>query len=118
MKELGFVEKQKYFKHNACPWFIEFVSPPVAIGDQPVHKFNKVETCLGTIKMLLPVDSVKDRLANFYHWNDKQGLEQAINICLEQEIDLNELEKWSKGEKQLKKFNVFIERFNKTKKNG
>src|SRR5438105_3246446 len=43
LEELGFAEKQKYFFHKDCPWFIEFVSPPISIGDQPVHKFNKVE---------------------------------------------------------------------------
>src|ERR1700733_9995283 len=43
LEELGFFEKQKYFQHQDCPWFIEFVSPPVAVGNQPIHKFNKVQ---------------------------------------------------------------------------
>lgn len=30
--------------------------------------------------MLTATDSVKDRLASFYHWNDHQSLEQAILI--------------------------------------
>jgi hypothetical protein len=107
LTELGFVEKDKYFFRQDCPWFVEFVSPPVAIGKEPVHKFNKVKTALGTIKMLRPVDSVKDRLASFYHWNDKQGLKQAINICLEQKIDLEEVEEWSKLENHQDKFNLF-----------
>lgn len=117
LKELGFVEKQKYFYHKDCPWLIEFVSPPVAVGDQPIREFNKVKTALGVIKMLRPVDSVKDRLASFYHWNDKQGLEQAMNICLEQEIDLGELERWSLQENQSEKFKIFAARFKQIKKN-
>lgn len=115
LKELGFTEKQKYFLHKDCPWFIEFVSPPVAIGNEPIYIFNKVQTSLGVIKMLRPVDSVKDRLANFYHWNDKEGLDQAINICCEQEIDLSEIEQWSRKENQLEKFQSFITRFKKIK---
>src|ERR1700722_13299041 len=92
-----------------CPWFIEFVSPPVAVGNEPIQKFNSVKTPLGMIKMIHPVDSVKDRLASFYHWNDKQGLEQAVNICLEQEIDLEEVKRWSVREKQITKFEIFRE---------
>jgi hypothetical protein len=115
LRELGFVEKHKYFQHKDCPWFIEFVSPPVAVGNQPICEFNRVNTVLGEIKMLRPVDSVKDRLASFYHWNDKQGLEQAISICHEQEIDLSEVEKWSLQENQSEKFNIFITRFKKIK---
>lgn len=110
LEELGFKEKQKYFKHEDCPWFVEFVSPPVAVGNEPIRDFNNVKTVLGIIKMLHPVDSVKDRLASFYHWNDKQGLEQAISICLEQEIDLGEIERWSINEKQEEKYQVFKKR--------
>lgn len=113
LAELGFIKKQKYYRHKDCPWFIEFVSPPVAVGDEPIREFNRVQTALGVIKLLRPVDSVKDRLASFYHWNDKQGLEQAINICSEQEIDLQEVERWSQQENQLEKFKIFITRFKK-----
>jgi hypothetical protein len=92
LHELGFSEKARYFQHEGCQWLVEFVSPPVAIGNESIQKFNSLMTPLGTIKLLRPVDSVKDRLSSYYHWNDKQGLEQAVNICLEQEIDLNEVE--------------------------
>lgn len=45
--------------------------------------------------MLRVEDSVKDRLASYFHWNDLQGLDQALNICLESEVDYNEIKKWS-----------------------
>lgn len=115
LAEIGFIEKSGYFRHEGCQWFVEFVSPPVAVGNESVQKFNKVKTPLGTIKMLLPVDSVKDRLSSYYHWNDKQGLEQAINICLEQEIDLEELKRWSLQENHSGKFQIFMERLKKVK---
>lgn len=107
LEELGFKEKQKYFYRQDCPWFIEFVSPPVAVGNEPIHQFNCLKTSLGTIKMLSPVDSVKDRLAGFYHWNDKQCLEQAVSICLEESIDFKELKNWSESEKYPEKFVIF-----------
>ncbi|PJD97924.1 MAG: hypothetical protein CK425_02005 [Parachlamydia sp.] len=111
--ELGFREKDRYFQHEGCQWLVEFVSPPIAVGNESIQKFNDIITSLGTIKLLKPVDSVKDRLSSFYHWHDKQGLEQAINICLEQEIDFNELERWSIAEKQESKFKMFKELLNK-----
>lgn len=107
LAELGFMEKQKYFKHEGCQWFVEFVSPPVAVGDEPVQRFNLVKTPLGTIKLLYPIDSVKDRLGAFYHWNDREGLEQALSICREHEIDLKEVEDWSIREKNRDKFQIF-----------
>lgn len=113
LKEMGFTEENKYFRHPGCQWFVEFVSPPVAVGNEPIREFNKVETPFGKIQLLRPVDCVKDRLASFYHWNDKQSLEQAINICLEQDIDLNEIERWSLQEEKPEKFQIFLSRVKK-----
>lgn len=107
--DLGFKEKNRYFFREDCQWLVEFVSPPVAVGSESVQTFHILQTSLGSIKLLRAVDSVKDRLASYYHWSDKQSLEQAINICIEQDIDFDELEKWSKAEKQDEKFKIFKE---------
>ncbi len=81
------------------------------MGNETVHDFSHVKTELGTIKMLRPIDSVKDRLASFYHWGDRQALEQAINICREiSDIDFKELENWSIAEGHPKKFHEFKDR--------
>jgi hypothetical protein len=55
------------------------------------------------------LSSVKDRLASFYHWNDKQSLEQAINICLDQKINLADVKLWSINEAQEEKFELFLQ---------
>lgn len=118
LMEMGFVEKARYFQHPECPWFVEFVSPPAAVGNEYVRDFGSVETRFGKIKLLRPVDSVKDRLGAYYHWNDKQGLEQAINICQEQDIDLFEVERWSVSEGYSGKYTVFLEKLKKAKSSG
>lgn len=115
---MGFTEKARYFQHEGCPWFVEFVSPPAAVGNEYVRNFGSVETRFGKIKLLRPVDSVKDRLGVYYHWNDKQGLEQAINICQEQDIDLFEVERWSVSEGHSGKYAVFLEKLKKAKSSG
>jgi hypothetical protein len=43
-------------------------------------------------------DSVKDRLAAFYHWKDLQSLEQAVLVARQHTIDLNEVRRWSQAE--------------------
>ncbi|MEI8300681.1 MAG: hypothetical protein WCG10_03610 [Chlamydiota bacterium] len=113
--ELDFIEKSGYFQHEGCPWFVEFVSPPVAVGNEPICEFNNITTKLEIIKLLRPEDSVKDRLGSFYHWFDKQGLEQAVSICLAQNINLDEIEKWSQQEGQLEKFQLFLKSLKKNK---
>lgn len=45
--------------------------------------------------MLRVEDSFKDRLASYFHWNDRQGLDQALEICKECRVDLKEVEKWA-----------------------
>ncbi len=113
--KLGFEQKDKYFRRDGCPWIVEFVSPPVVIGQESILTFSHVKTKLGTIKLLRPVDSVKDRLASFYYWNDREGLQQSIDICLEtHDIDFGELEAWSKNEGHLKKFHIFLDRFKRS----
>lgn len=109
LKKYGFEYQSKYFTREDCPWIIEFVSPPVAIGNEPIRHFSNVKTKMGTIKMLRPIDCIKDRLAGFYHWDDRQGLEQALEVCAEtQEIDLAELKRWSKNEGFSEKFEEFL----------
>ena len=111
LNELDFQKNGKYFSRKDCEYFIEFVSPPVSIGNEPIHHFEYHHTPLGTIKMLVPTDSVKDRLASFYHWNDKQSLDQAIAIYKEipEKIDIDEIKRWSERENFPHKFEIFLE---------
>jgi hypothetical protein len=47
---------------------------------------------------------VKDRLAAYYHWGDRQCLEQANLVARENEVDFSELERWSLAEGKLDDF--------------
>jgi hypothetical protein len=59
--------------------------------------------------MLTATDAVKDRLASYYHWGDRQGLEQAIDICVEvTSVDLLEVKRWSIKEGFHKRYEEFI----------
>ncbi|WP_158021764.1 hypothetical protein [Candidatus Protochlamydia naegleriophila] len=58
---------------------------------------------------------MKDRLGAFYHWDDRQGLEQTINICLEQAINLSEVERWSDSEGFSEEYEIFLKRLKNAK---
>ena len=51
-----------------------------------------------------------DRLAGFYHWGDRQCLEQAIAVATRQRVDLERVEQWSRREGALEKFREFVAR--------
>jgi hypothetical protein len=81
LSEIGFKrESSRHFVRKDCPFFIEFVTPPAAIGNEPVKSKREIKTKFGKIILLSPTDSAKDRLAAFYHWNDPQALEQAVMV--------------------------------------
>lgn len=99
------------------PWFIEFVSPPVAIGRETVSDFSNVDMATGTVRMLSPLDCIKDRLPAYYHWNDLQSLDQALDVAAEiLPLDLDQIERWSIKEGQSKKYSEFASRYESLKK--
>ncbi len=116
LAELGFQrESSRHFIRRDCPFFIEFVAPPAAVGNEPLKGEKKLKTKFGTIVLLTPTDSVKDRLAAYYHWSDQQALEQAIMVAESQKINFHEVKRWSEKEGHIGKYRQFIKRLhNKT----
>ena len=101
-------EGTRHFIHRDCPFYIEFVAPPLSIGSEPVKLRKKIKSKSGELVLLTPTDSVKDRLAAFYHWNDLQALEQAILVAKAQKISLREVKRWSINEGHAKKYDIFL----------
>ena len=104
MTELGFQEEGRYFTHAEATLFIEFPAGPLAIGEEPVREIVEREVATGTLRIISPTDCVKDRLAAYYHWGDRQCLVQAKYVSHAQDVDLEEVEKWSEREGMLAKF--------------
>ena len=107
LRKIGFVKRGKYFEHPKCQFYIDFVSEPVAIGEEIISKFEEMPTKYGTFKLLTVTDCVRDRLASFYYWNDRQGFNQAVDVCLERKIDMKKIRAWSKKEGFEEKFLIF-----------
>ena len=104
MGEIGFAEEGRYFKHPDTDMFVEFPEGPPSVGEEPVKDILERKESTGVLKIISPTDCVKDRLAGYYHWDDQQCLAQAVFVAQENQIDIEEIERWSKGEGKLDLF--------------
>lgn len=110
LKPIGFTEKGRHFVHPATRFFVEFPTGPLMVGDHRVEQVSERKTPADTLRPLSPTDCVKDRLAAFFHWNDRQSLEQALLVARAQGIDLEDVRRWSASERHQEKFRVFERR--------
>lgn len=108
MSEIGFVEEEaRYFKHPNSEHIVEFPPGPPTVGEEPVGRIDEIEYSTGTLRIVSPTDCAKDRLAAYYHWQDRQSLVQAVMVADENKVNLQEIERWSRGEGKLDKFEDF-----------
>ena len=110
MLEIGFEKQGRYYHHPKSSYFAEFISGPPTIGQDPISEIHEVELATGIVRIISPTDSVKDRLAAFYHWGDKQSLEQALLISRSNEIDIKSVELWSIREGKKNEFGEYKRR--------
>lgn len=107
LKGADFIEKGRYFVHPGTDFFIEFPAGPLAVGDEPAGKVSVRTSATGKLRLLSPTDCVKDRLAAFFHWDDHQALEQALLVARAQDVNLEEIRRWSHAEGMAEKFARF-----------
>lgn len=101
MTEIGFTTKfagAKDMHHKDTGFYVEFVNPPIRVGNEYVRELECIETPLGTLRLLTPTDIVKDRLTAWKHWNDRPSLDQAVLVARDQKVDFDDLEKWATKE--------------------
>ncbi len=97
LSELGFERRGDRYVHPEVPFFIEFPPGPLSIGDDLA--IHPVELPGQTAAFgLSATDSCRDRLAAFYHWNDRQALRLAVEIAQKQPVDFDLIRHWSVGE--------------------
>lgn len=102
LAKIGFVPagSTRYFNHPESEWSIEFPSAPLAVGHEHIgaERIATLQTSAGTIRLLNPTDTVKDRLLWWYLERDKQCWEQALHIARAQQVDWANLEAWHRAE--------------------
>lgn len=116
MHSLGFKNVGKDFYHDDTEFSVEFPGVQLIIGNSPMKPDGKIK-CKGfTLRLLSPTQCVMDRLAAFYHWRDRQGLDQALLVAQSHPIKIKYVEEWSRSEGEEEKFNEFLEKFKEIKR--
>lgn len=100
MNEIGFNKHGRHYIHPDCKHlFVEFPGgPPLGIGEDNSIVPDEVEVQGTIIKIFSPTDCVKDRLASYIHYNAPEGLDQAILVAQNQDVNLVSIKKWCKNE--------------------
>lgn len=104
MEELGFVEEGRHFVHPESDHIVDFPPGPLAVGEDHLDQISEIRTEMGTLRVISPTDCVKDRLAWYYHFGDRQCLHQAVMVSRDNQIDLKEIMLWSEGKGKLDEF--------------
>jgi len=108
MQSIGFMRGTgRHFERRGTKCIVEFLSPPPAVGGLLVHSFAHLRTAHGTLLLYEPTHCVMDRLAAFYHWSDRQSLDQAVMVARRHRIRMQEIEAWSAGEGHPERFREF-----------
>ena len=108
MQSLGFTEQRRYFSHKDTEFVIEFPGGPLAVGNSPVTSVSTRLNATGTLRLLSPTDCVRDRLAAFFHWGDREALAQAVLVTRAQPVELDEVCRWSRAERSADRFEEFV----------
>jgi len=107
LSRIDFYEENRYFKHSETDYVIEFPPGPLSVGGEPIEDIITLHTDTGDMRIISPTECVKDRLASYYFWNDMQCFEQAILVAKFNEININEVKRWSVKEGEEEKYEIF-----------
>lgn len=113
MLDLGFKSIGKDFYHDDCHFTVEFPGYELVIGGEPMNPEGKIKSGNFTLKLLSPTQCVMDRLAAFYHWKDRQSLQQAIMVAQNHPVKIKAIEAWSAKEGMSDRYKVFLEALKK-----
>ena len=109
MITLGFTQDtSRLFIHPLSKYFVEFPGKSMEIGDEIIKEFSERTSNGNTLILLTPTDCVKDRLAAYIHWNDRQGLIQAVMVTKAQTVNLEKIKSFCINEGNEKAYEDFL----------
>lgn len=92
---LGFrlASDRRHFTHPNTDLFLEFPAAPLEFGNRMVQHDDipKLDTPWGPLRVITPTLCVMDRLAAYWHWNDRQSWDQAVLVASHRKVDFEEL---------------------------
>ena len=115
MTAAGFKRRKEHYVHPGVPFYVDFPRGPLAVGSdlgvRPVRRHDRH----GETLTLSATDACRDRLAAFYHWNDRQSCAVAVRIALENVVGLARIRRWSTEERATDKFEEFRRQLEKAR---
>lgn len=92
---LGFnlSQDKRHFDHPNTSYYVEFPPSPLEFGNRTLHhdEIPRLQTVWGPLRVITPTLCVMDRLAAFWHWNDRQSWDQAVMVARHSGIDFDDL---------------------------
>jgi hypothetical protein len=107
MSALGFKRNGRISFNKSIAYTVEFPPGPLSVGEEYQVKPVELKVKTGSLSLLSPTDSAKDRLAGYFYGNDAQCLEQAVMICQMNKVNINSIRQWAKNERRPDKFKEF-----------
>jgi hypothetical protein len=107
LSPLGFVYDGSQFVHERSRFTVDFPRGPLMIGYDPVSRWDTARRGGQILHVLTRTDCVRDRLAAFFHWNDRSSLATACDVASSGNIDMDAIRTWSGGEGAAEKFREF-----------
>jgi hypothetical protein len=99
---LGFTlaSDRRHFTHPDTELFLEFPAAPLRFGNQIVQHDDvpRLQTPWGPLRIVTPTLCVMDRLAAYWHWQDRQSWDQAVMVARQHHVDYDTLIAYAQGE--------------------
>jgi hypothetical protein len=96
----------RHFVHDPSGWLVEFPPGPLAFGDTVLSSSDVplLDTAYGQVRVITPTQSLMDRLAAYFHWNEQRTLRDQVRQLVATldaagQIDWDELYRWADSEK-------------------
>jgi len=105
---VGFRRRGNHYEHQVVPFFVVFPAGPLGIGSDLGIRPVRRRVGPVSVTVLSATDSCRDRLAAFYHWQDRQSLAVAVGIAVRNPVDLKAIKRWSRAEGAAEGMNEFL----------
>ncbi len=105
--DIGYRRSDRQFRHASTRYTLDFPRGPLMIGIDEISVWETHRRGDETLHVLTRTDSVRDRLAAFFHWNDRSSLATACAVATSGPIDVESIRAWSEREGSLEKCREF-----------
>ncbi len=92
--------RSRIFLHESSAFTVDFPKGPLAVGADYIFESATFERGGMLLRVLSRTDSIRDRLAHYYYWNDFTALNAAVGVAASapSEVDFDLIARWTERE--------------------